>query len=589
MISKENPNQNFFIPSYAATNMISNMKNWIVACLVVLLFFIARSSFGQAIPEHVSNDAIYEFLDELASEKVISIHSAIKPYTKQFISEKLLEAQQADSLLNKRQKKEIAFYLKAYQVWDGKYDNPYKDEKVNLLNKYSDNAAISLTHTGFVYRDSNFAAVAKPIWGTRYRTNDNGSLTHFWGGAEASATIGKHIGVWASVRDNTVSEILNWPGNFTRQDGGNYKIGLDGQNSGDYSETRGGISLGWKWGHVSLSKDHVQWGDNQHGPNIIDSRAPSFAMVKLHLKPVDWFEFDYLHGWLVSEVVDSTLSYVSQYGEDRQVFRPKNIASNMFTLHPWKYTSFSLGNSIVYSDMGGAHPAYLIPFLFYKSIDHTLNHTIQNQNSQLFLNVSIRNIKHLHLYGSMFVDEFKKDRVGNDTLHNFFSYKGGLRLQNWPIPNVSIGYEFTHTYPITYKHRIQATTYATNNYGLGHYLLDNSQEHYISLTIKPISRLRLKASYWLAFHGNEYAYDGGDRDIDAKPVLQDKTWQNKTFLLSASYEILQNVYFKLIYENTNIKGFDVDGQDAQYYLDMYTPAYYQGNQQTISFQFNIGF
>jgi hypothetical protein len=565
------------------------MKNYIVACFILIGTLYAQNTFSQVVPEHVSNEAIYEFIDELASEKIITIHSAIKPYTKQFITQKLLEAKLSDSLLNRRQKKEITFYLKAYQIWDGKHDNPYKEEKVNLLRKYTDNAAISFTHVGFVYRDTNFAAVAKPVWGTRYRTNDNGSLTHYWGGAEASASIGKHIGLWASVRDNTVSEILNWPGNFTRQDGGNYKVGLDGKNSGDYSETRGGISLGWKWGNVSLSKDHVQWGDHQNGPNIIDSRAPSFAMLKLHLNPVKWFEFDYLHGWLVSEVVDSALSYVSQYGEDREIFRPKYIASNMFTLHPWKYTSFSVGNSIIYSDIG-AHPAYMIPFLFYKSVDHTLNHAIQNQNSQLFLNVSIRNIKHLHLYGSMFVDEFKKDRVGNDTLHNFFSYKGGLRLQNWPIPNVSLGYEFTHTYPITYKHRVQSTTFATNNYGLGHYLVDNSQEHYFSATIKPFPKFRLKTAYWFAFHANEYSYDvKQDTRIDALPVLQDKTWQNKSFVISASYEILQNVYVRLIYENTNIKGFDVDGQDAQYYLDMYTPAYYQGKQETLSFQFNIGF
>lgn len=563
---------------------------YIVYAILFLGIFLPFYSFGQAIPEHVSNEAIYQFMDEMASENVISINSAIKPYTKEFITQKLYEAQEADSLLNQRQKKELEFYLKAYQIWNEEFDNPYVHEKVNLLRKYSDNAALSMTHLGFTYRDSNFRAVVNPIWGYRYRSNDNGSVDHFWGGVDANVTIGKHIGIWASLRDNSITEILSWPGNFTRQDGGNYKLGVGGRPGGDYSEMRGGISLGWKWGYVSLSKDHVQWGDNYHGSNIIDSRAPSFAMIKLHLKPVDWFEFDYLHGWLVSEVVDSTLSYVSQYGEDREVFRPKNIASNMFTVHPWKHTSFSLGNSIVYSDMGGAHPAYLIPFLFYKSIDHTLNHGIQNQNSQMFLNVSVRKIKHLHLYGSMFIDEFKKDRIGNDSLHNFFSYKGGVNLQNWPVPNVSFTYEYTYTYPITYKHRIRATTYATNNYGLGHYLGDNSQEHYFSAIVKPIPKLRLKAAYWVAIHGNEYVYDvSSGMDIDAKPVLKDKTWQNKTFVLSAGYELLQNVYLKLVYENSSIKGFDVDGQTAQYYLDMYTPGYYQGNQQTISLQFNIGF
>ncbi len=567
--------------------LISHFKSTLILAGIL---FSAFTSYGQAIPEHVSNKPIYSYLDELAGEKVIAIHSAVKPYTKQFIYKKLKQAQLADSLLNKRQKKELAFYLNAYQLYNNEPENPYIDEKVNLLQKYSSHSAISSTHLGFVYRDSNFTAEVSPIWGYRYRTNDNGSVDHYWGGAEANVTLGKHLGFWASLRDNSISEILAWPGNFTRQDGGNYKIGNGGRPGGDYSEMRGGVSFAWKWGHVELSKDHVQWGDHQHGPNILDSRAPSFAMIKLHLKPADWFEFDYLHGWLVSEVIDSTLTYTSQYGESRQVFRPKNIAANMYTLHPFKHTSFSVGNAIIYSDLGGAHPAYMIPFLFYKSIDHTLNHKIQNQNSQLFFNASVRAIKHLHLYGSLFVDELSITRLGDEQRHNFLSWKGGAKLQNWPFQNVALSYEFTQTYPLTYKHRVRATTYATNEFGLGHYLGDNSQEHYGAITFRFIPKLRVKMAYWYAFHANEYAYNPeGETRVDEFPVLADKTWQNKTFQLAASYEVWQNMYLKLIFEDSNIKGFDVDEHDAQYYLDLFSPAYYHGAQQTLSFQLNIGF
>ncbi len=557
---------------------------------VALLFAFLSQLPAQEVPEHVSNTAIYDFMDELANEKIISINSVVKPYSKQFILKKLQKAEEKDSLLNKRQRKEVDFYLKAYQIWDNQNHNPYHDEKVNLLKKYSDHAALSFTHLGFVHRDTNFTVTAAPVWGFNYRSNDNGTVNHFWGGVEAHATLGKHIGFYASLRDNSITEILAWPENLTRQEAGNYKIGNGGRPGGDYSEMRGGIFYSWKWGRIGLVKDHVQWGDNYHGASIIDSRAPSFAMIKMHLKPAKWFEFDYFHGWLVSEVIDSVQSYVSQYGESRQVFRPKNIAANIYTLHPWPTMSLSLGNSIIYSDMGGAHPAYMIPFLFYKSIDHTLNHSIQNQNSQLFLNASIRSIKHVHLYGSLFVDEFSKTRVGVDTLHNFLSWKGGLKLSNWPVQNIALTYEFTQTYPLTYKHRIEATTFATNKIGLGHYLKDNSREHYGAIAFKPLSRLRIKAEYWQAVHYNDYQYNVQyDTKIDALPVLQNKTWQNKTFRISASYELLQNVYIKLLFEDSRIRGFDVDGYTAEHYLATFTPGFYYGNQQTISFQFNIGF
>jgi hypothetical protein len=561
-----------------------------LSILLSAIALLSQSVTGQAIPEHVSYEEIYAFMDELASEHIIIVNSAVKPYTKGFILECLQKAERADSLLNKRQKNDLAFYLQSYQIWNKDPQNPYIDAKINILKNYSTHSALTTSHLGFVHRDSNFTVVARPIWGYKYFSNDNGDVTHFWGGASAEAQIGNRLSVFASVRDNSISEILAWPGNFTRQEGGNYKLGEGGRSGGDYSEMRGGLALHWNWGNVSLVKDHVQWGDHDHGPIILDSRAPSFAMLKMHLNPVWWFEFDYLHGWLVSEVIDSANSYVSQYGESREAYRSKFIAANMYTLHPFRHMSLSAGNSIIYSDLGGPHPAYMIPFMFFKSIDHTLNHGIQNQNSQLFFNVSIRSIKHLQLYGSLFVDEFSKTRVGDDSRHNFLSWKGGARLQNWPIPNVALTYEFTQTYPVTYKHRIAATTYETNNYGLGHYLSDNSLEHYFALTIKPVSRLNIKLRYWQAFHANEYAYDiNNETRIDALPVLEDKTWQNHTGDIAASYQLLTNVRLQLIYRNSNIKAFDVDEIKAQEYLSMYSPNFYHGRQQTIIFQFNLGF
>ncbi|MEZ5084154.1 MAG: hypothetical protein R2750_12015 [Bacteroidales bacterium] len=75
------------------------------------------------------------------------------------------------------------------------------------------------------------------------------------------------------------------------------------------------------------------------------------------MKPAKWFEFNYYHGWLVSMVVDSS---ITDYSTDppREVYRPKYIAANMFTFIPSKKLNLSIGNSIIYSDMG-VQPAYL--------------------------------------------------------------------------------------------------------------------------------------------------------------------------------------------------------------------------------------
>ena len=207
---------------------------------------------------------------------------------------------------------------------------------------------MSLDQLGYYYKDKNFSFALKPIWGIDYRRNDSGSVRRFWGGLGAYANVGEHWGFYASLRDNSITEITAFPSYFTQEEGGNYKIGEGGRPGGDYSEMRGGITYSWKWGDIGLIKDHIMVGDNYHGANILSGRAPSYAMIKLHVNPVKWFDFNYHHGWLVSEDVDSSRSYFSTAGTYKKVFRPKFIATNLFTFIPWQGINFSLGNSIVY-------------------------------------------------------------------------------------------------------------------------------------------------------------------------------------------------------------------------------------------------
>jgi hypothetical protein len=310
-------------------------------------------------------------------------------------------------------------------------------------------------------------------------------------------------------------------------------------------------------------------------------------MIKLQLKPVDWFELNYIHGWLVSEVVDSSRSYTTSNGDYRAVYRDKYIAANLLTFYPFRGIGFSVGNSIVYSDLH-IQPAYLIPIMFYKSIDHTLNHNIDNQNSQMFIDLSIRRIKYLHLYGSLFIDEFSVTRVNDPDRHNFLSYKGGARLSNWPIPNVVLTAEYTRVNPIVYKHRVETTTFETNKFNLGYYLRDNSDEIYFAAEAKPFRGLTIKGEFFIAKHGNEYAYTSGS-DVDLLPYMQDVTWKNTTMSLTTRWEFIHDSWLFLSVTQSDIKGYDVDGKTAQYYLNLYTPKSFQGKNTIICAGLNFGF
>jgi hypothetical protein len=179
-------------------------------------------------------------------------------------------------------------------------------------------------------------------------------------------------------------------------------------------------------------------------------------------------------------------------------------------------------------------------------------------------------------------------RVSDPNAYNFLSWKGGFRLSNWPVQNIILTGEYTYTLPMTYLHNIATTTFESNHYNLGHYLLDNSQDLYVAATFKPIRGLAVDLSYDLGRHYNDYVYDFSP-DVDKKPVMKDLTWRSSELALRGRYELLNNAYVFAGLILGNVEGYDVDGHTAQYYLDRFSPALFQGKNTTLQVGFNIGF
>ncbi len=104
----------------------------------------------------------------------------------------------------------------------------------------------------------------------------------------------------------------------------------------------------------------------------------------------------------------------------------------------------------------------------------------------------------------------------------------------------------------------------------------------------PSADLLVDLSYNLGLHYNDYVYDYAP-DVDKKPVMQDLTWRSSEIALRGRYEFLNNAYVFAGLIFGNVEGFDVDGQPAQYYLDRFSPALFQGKNTTLQAGFNIGF
>lgn len=536
--------------------------------LFLLYAFFPPFLFAQEINKHISYTSIYDYLDELANTHLIELNSAVKPYSRKFIGDKLREAEKQPEKLTKRQQKDLAFFLKDYN----KEVVPDKNFKRRL--------------DLFYYRDSLFSLTINPILGYSQSTNQNGNASHRWNGGELWGNVGGRFGFYFSLRDNGINNVLSAPGYLTQLPGGNYKP-YQGTNHvrTDFDEARGGMSYGWKWGSVSLLKDNFTWGNNYNGANIFSGRQPSFAYLQFKMKPVKWFEFTYIHGSLVSQVLDSTRIYGSG-SSLRKNFIPKYVAASIASFMPAKFLWISLGNSIVYADKY-IQPIYLIPFMFYPSADHTMNGAGSNslgENSQMFLDLSLRCIPKTHLYSTLFIDEVNVGKMFTPSKQtNLFSFKAGIRFTNLLVKNTSLTFEYTRTNPWVYVHPIATTAFSSNNYNMGHYLGQNSEELYAGLKVKPARGLVFDLGYSVAYKGEVQDFvqvNGVNAGVAGAKFLTSYYWSQRSLLAKVQYEIINDVF---VFGSVLVS--KVDGLLAT----QYTAPFYQGNTNTITVGINAGF
>jgi len=557
---------------------------------LILFLFIIQGTFlsSQEIPHPVTNYGIYEFLDELASLQIIEINSAVKPYSRLFIASRLNEANEKRDQMNPRQLKELDFYLTDFgkeltafanaSVVNGREGmTALGRDGVKALRLYGFKAYSSTDSTRkwrrdlFYYKDSLFSITINPILGGEIFTNSSGKAWYARNFGEARAYV-QHWGFYASLRDNHEKPLQGLPQYLTKREGGHIKGGTD------WSEMQGGITWSWKWGYTGFMKDRQQWGNNYNGANIFGGNNPTFFQLRLNIKPVKWFEFNYFHGWLNSMVVDSSRSYwiSNSYGTSyREVYHKKYIAANMFTFTPVRNLNISAGNSIVYTDKH-FNPVYLFPLFFYKSVDHSYTSGVDNMNSQTFVDISSRNIKHLHLYVTLFIDELSTARFTKDDEWNFVSWKTGFRLSNYPVQNLSFTTEFTYSYPLTYQHFVPTLTFETQDFNLGHYLRDNSREWYVALDYKPLRTLNFGIWYTDAIRGPDYDELGGSRV--GNPPLASVEWHTKSAGVKASYQVVNDLYVWIHFSRSNVTG-----------DERWSPEYFYGNKNTLNLGVTFGF
>lgn len=435
----------------------------------ILIISSFSSVYSQSAFEPVNSD-VYDFLQRLSIKSIITVDYEIKPVTRIEIAKKLIQADNKKSELNEIDKQLLTFYLQDFQ------------HEIKLVNKekISDSKPEFFIVDKerrmrfFEYANNNFSFFADPmlnfsvqsIAGEKLFVRRNGFS--FYGYALDNWFYGLNF------FDNEESgKNLDINKDLTPERGTSItKIKKD---AFEYDVVNASIGYYWNEGSIAIGKDYFKIGSGRNGNIILSDKAPSFPFIRFDFKPVDWLRFFYFHGFLISNVPDSsTLRYNKVKSRTSILDVPKFIALHSISIYPSDNFSFTVGESIVYSDQ--IQPIYLIPVMFFRVADHYLGRgkSSATGNAQMFADISYKNFNlKSNIYSSLFIDELSLNSIFSGGNLSAIGFTAGIESFDILTENSSIDLEYSRINPFVYMNSADAQTFTNDDYMLGHWIGSN--------------------------------------------------------------------------------------------------------------------
>ncbi len=260
------------------------------------------------------------------------------------------------------------------------------------------------------YTDSTFQLSANPILGISFENLfGHNQRTTTWGfNLKGKLYNGIRFGIL--FNDNIVynQDYYNRI-SFIKEQG--RVLTVNNPNRSEFSETRGFLKYENEWLDIGIIKDNITHGEGKNSSLILSTKSPSFPALYYELKLADWFKVYMLHGWLLSGIIDSNKSYQTQTFF-RKVEHEKYFALHSFEFNFFKSLQLRIGETIIYSDRG-PYIGYMLPFLFYRSVDHMFNYGSEDSgnNGSFFVDGSYEFYNKQKIYGSLFIDELSFSKL----------------------------------------------------------------------------------------------------------------------------------------------------------------------------------
>jgi hypothetical protein len=538
------------------------MKNIKITFVTLFLLIIHFNLFSQVISGEVSG--LKRFFEKMETKGFFRNEYFSDALSIEDILKRLEVLKNNYDKLTNYDKLELNHYLKVYDKFifssnDAEENFHFLD--FNLYRRFD----------LFKYKDSNFVMVINPAINLTAENLFDHKQLRAGRGLSSVGKMKNGFGFSFYFMDNLVYNGDYWNKlNFTTEQGRILTRNVN--NRSEFSDTRGSVTYQNNWILISFMKENLKLGNGENSSLILSTKAPSSPSIYLRLNLTDWLTVYSLHGWLLSGITDSSRSYQTNYNY-RNVSHEKYFALHAVTFQPFDWWNMTFGETIVYSDRG-PYLGYLIPFLFYRSVDHTFTYGggESGNNGSFFFENNFYFLNQIKIYSSFFIDEFSLSGIlKGKSDRNQSAYTVGIKSFDLPMEKFSFAFEYTKILPWVYSNWIPAQTYTNLNYPLGHYIGQNSDQIYfkVGYDFNPILYLGLDM---------EYTRNGGISDIKNQytPPGEEFLYGLRRTIKKIGFDIRYNLFDNIILRG-NYSYFNIKDEDHSR-----TPNWQQGDNSLIT-------
>lgn len=314
-----------------------------------------------------------------------------------------------------------------------------------------------------------------------------------------------------------------------------------------FSDRTGG-ELAWHTAYFDLhfAQQAISWGYGESGKLILSDNSEPYPYLSIS-KDWGWFKFIALHGKLQSFPQDTLADGYLYYPD-------KWLAAHRLEISIAHKLTLGLNECFIYGERY-ADWAYLLPFNFYRAVQHKLR---DRDNATISLDAEWLVRPGLKAYGTIFLDEFRRKKIGTNWYGNKQAFSGGIWwVDPFHLPNLSLRFEYTAIMPWVYTHKYRINSYTSDYRSIGHWAGPNSEVYYFHLRKDWHARLETGFKFEQWKHGDNYPNEniGGDILVGHGTLLgnQSEPRQTRKFLegilnihrtwqLYAKYEVFNGLY-----------------------------------------------